>query len=917
MAKTQLLIGAALAMLAACAPNIQASGAQDLEPQALTPLTPLAPVAAANDASSIARHLDVRYRVTANKGDGGCPANADGSVLNEPCYEAQIVLSSDVPLDLSQSAIYFSQIDPVAYVAPDNPATLAHINGDLHILRPRPETQMIQPAAPLQVAFTVRGLALNRAKFMPNYYVVDGAGESAVIASTTERPSASMGRMELPFLDPLPAGLKRTQTDRTVIETPEVTFDINRTSRFIPEALDSGIIPQVAELELSEGAARVELGAGINPVITGGAPAQLAPALERLASLGIGQSPNGVPVNIAVESDANIPAQGYQLITAPGAITIRASDIGGAFYALQSLAGLIRPGMTDIPALEINDAPRFAFRGLHLDIARNFHGPETIRAVLDQMAAYKLNKLHLHLADDEGWRLEIAGLPELTQIGSQRCHDLGSQHGDKRAETRCLLPQLGSGPDRSTSGSGFISAAQYVELLQYADARQIEIIPALDMPGHARAAVKAMEARYHRLIAQGASEEEASRFLVSDPDDQTRYSSIQHYSDNTLNVCRPSTYRFVEHVLDELIDLHQQAGTPLQRYHIGADETAGAWTASPLCAQFLASGEGPHDVEELGGYFVSRIARMVASRGVIPAAWSDGLSEAETQDMPPLTQSNIWDTLAWGANRTANRHANRGWDVVLSLPDATYFDLPYAAHPQEGGYYWATRRAPTRKLFSMMPENLPALAAYWTDRDNQNITIDDRPASGDAPHRPLDQGRGFTGLQGHLWSETIRNRETLGYQMLPRMFALAERAWHRAPWEAPYDRAGRVVEYGDDIVDAQRLAAMERDWNRFASIIAGKELAKLELGGWSYRLPPVGAKMVDGQLQTNTAIAGLSVECNTGSGWQPVEQCAPQAGIEVQLRSTNATGQLHSRISRVTIESASSGEDNAPADGAN
>ena len=182
MAKTPLLTGAALAMLAACTPNIQASEAQDLERRALTPL---APVAAANDASSIARHLDVRYRVTANKGDGGCPANADGSVLNEPCYEAQIVLSSDVPLDLSQSAIYFSQIDPVAYVAPDNRATLAHINGDLHILRLVPETQMIQPAAPLQVAFTVRGLALNRAKFMPNYYVVDGAGESAVIASTS------------------------------------------------------------------------------------------------------------------------------------------------------------------------------------------------------------------------------------------------------------------------------------------------------------------------------------------------------------------------------------------------------------------------------------------------------------------------------------------------------------------------------------------------------------------------------------------------------------------------------------------------------------------------------------------------------------------------------------------------------------
>jgi hexosaminidase len=161
------------------------------------------------------------------------------------------------------------------------------------------------------------------------------------------------------------------------------------------------------------------------------------------------------------------------------------------------------------------------FRGLHVDVARNFHSKAEILAILDQMAAYKLNRLHLHLADDEGWRVEIAGLPELTTIGSRRCHDL--------AERTCLLPQLGAGPDPSAPVNGFYSRADYIEIVRAAQARHIQVIPSFDMPGHSRAAIKAMEARAARLRAEGKPEAEAGRYLLSEAGNASVYSSIQHY----------------------------------------------------------------------------------------------------------------------------------------------------------------------------------------------------------------------------------------------------------------------------------------------------------------------------------------------------------------------------------------------------
>ncbi|WP_334053753.1 family 20 glycosylhydrolase, partial [Burkholderia cepacia] len=212
----------------------------------------------------------------------------------------------------------------------------------------------------------------------------------------------------------------------------------------------------------------------------------------------------------------------------------------GLYYGVQTLYSLAPAGGGPIPAMLVEDAPRFTHRGMHVDLARNFKQPATLRRLIDQMSAYKLNRLHLHLSDDEGWRIEIPGLPELTEIGSRRCHD--------PSETRCLLPQLGSGPD-NRSGGGYLTRDDYVALVRYAAARFVQIIPEIDMPAHARAAVVTMEARYRRLHAAGR-EQEANAYRLLDPQDTTNLTTVQFYDRRSdLNPCVPGALNFASKVI--------------------------------------------------------------------------------------------------------------------------------------------------------------------------------------------------------------------------------------------------------------------------------------------------------------------------------------------------------------------------------
>jgi len=169
-----------------------------------------------------------------------------------------------------------------------------------------------------------------------------------------------------------------------------------------------------------------------------------------------------------------------------------------------------------------------------LDVARNFQPKKQVLKLLEAMSLYKLNTLHLHLTDDEGWRLELPSLPELTSVGAKRGHTLDSKH--------YLPPSHGSGPDvENTVGSGFYSRADYLEILRYATDRHITVIPEIETPGHARAPIKAMDARYDRLMAEG-KEEEAAKNLLRDLNDKSEYRSVQYWNDNVIDVSLPSTY---------------------------------------------------------------------------------------------------------------------------------------------------------------------------------------------------------------------------------------------------------------------------------------------------------------------------------------------------------------------------------------
>lgn len=316
-------------------------------------------------------------------------------------------------------------------------------------------------------------------------------------------------------------------------------------------------------------------------------------------------------ITLQVDSRLAVTAEGYQLDISDKTIRITGKDNAGAFYAVQSLLALLQQQENKLllPAGKITDQPRATWRGMHYDMARNFHGKDVTLRLIDNMARYKLNKLHLHLTEDEGWRLQIPGLPELTDIGAKRCFDLTEQH--------CLLTQLGTGPHPGGSGNGYYSTSDFIEILQYAAQRHIEVIPEIDLPGHARAAIIAMKARYNRLMAAGQPEA-ASQYLLSDPADTSTYLSVQNYNDNSANVCMPSTYAFVDKVVYELQQMYRQAGIKLNIFHMGGDEVAnGSWTGSVACQQLLSdAGNGVAGIADLKPYFVSKVADITQQRGL-------------------------------------------------------------------------------------------------------------------------------------------------------------------------------------------------------------------------------------------------------------------------------------------------------------
>ena len=615
--------------------------------------------------NQIGETLNIRYRVVTNVPDEHC----DKDAADARCFLAEIDLTPQVDIVNKDWSIYYSQMRPIQSIVGDE-FSISRIQGDLHKIAPAAGFSGIKKGETKTIQFRGELWQLSEIDAMPNYYIVADGLEPVVIRSTQLSLDPETGMEVRPYVSAFTDSetqYKRRETDKLEWATTQVLYRSNLDTPNDAKLAENAILPTPSKVSLKSGAQPISLKAGLKLSLNGVGPEVVDAALQRLARLGVGQSNKGVKTRLLPLSAPGVVGE-YRLDIASDEIKVFAADDAGFSYGLASLAALIDSNTLQVNPMLVEDAPRYDFRGMHIDVSRNFHSKQLILDLLDQMAAYKLNKLHLHMADDEGWRLEIAGLPELTDVGSKRCHDLN--------EDTCLLPQLGSGPFSEAKVNGYYSKADYIEILQYANARQIQVIPSMDMPGHSRAAIKSMEARYRTLMAADKAEQ-AKQYLLSDSEDKTVYSSIQYYSDNTLNVCMESTFTFIDKVIDEIAALHKQAGVPLDLYHIGADETAGAWIESPACKAFIANNDkGVTNMEELGAYFIERTSKLLADKGIEAAGWSDGMSHTRPENMPKQVQSNIWDVVAHGGHVRAHQQANLGWQAVLGQPEVLYFDFP-------------------------------------------------------------------------------------------------------------------------------------------------------------------------------------------------------------------------------------------------
>ncbi|GAL02072.1 beta-hexosaminidase [Photobacterium aphoticum] len=730
---------------------------------------------------------------------------------------------------------------------------------------------------------------------MPNWYFVsehEGLAVSALIKSTSNMIDGKVPVLpqdELPFVGDFTTAKQWKRYDSASLSdlydpfTAEQRFERNANLSKIDDVV--GVVPAPAQMTVGTG--DVALDADWIVVYDAGYEQEATYLAEQLGLTVAPWSPTTAKVikvgwgQVSLNS-RSVWTEAYNLTVdaAQNSIKIAAADAAGAFYAAQSLLQLVDNG--NVPAVQITDAPRFEYRGFSLDASRNFRDKTTVLRLLDQMARFKLNKLHLRLADDEGWRIEMPSLPELTDIGSRRCHD--------PEERSCLLPFLGAGPDGSADSNGFYTAQEYREILTYAAERNIEVIPELDMPGHAHAAVKAMEARYHRLMEEGQPEA-AKEFLMTDFDDKSEYLSVQMFTDNAMNVCMESTFNFVDQVVGELAALHQGI-QPLKTFHFGGDEVAGAWKNSPACDAFFANNDkGITDPDQLSQYFVERVAAITANHGLNLGGWEDGLMHSgkvypRANMANAVVTGNAWQNIwEWGVGDRAYNLANNGFKVIYNHATHFYFDHPYEPDPNERGYYWAPRYTDTRKTFGYMPDDVFANADFT--RAGAPISKEDVVAS--AGVKKLERPENVAGLQSSLWAETVRTSEQFEGMVFPRIIAMAERAWHTAPWEA-HDLQSKPADE----------AARDADYNRFANLLGQHVFADLEAEGIDFNLAVPGAKVVEGVLHANSPFPGLTIQYSQdkGTSWQVFDAANPPA-VAGKVWVRTASGERAGRATSV------------------
>ena len=558
---------------------------------------------------------------------------------------------------------------------------------------------------------------------------------------------------------------------------------------------------------------------------------------------------NSTDSDILVQYSDNFLEESYELSINENKILIKASDRAGALYGLQSLKQIMLASKFEKTLLKhilINDSPRFSYRGMLLDISRNFYGPDKIKQILDYLSFFKINHLDFRLTDDEGWRLEIPGLEELTEVGSKRAYT--------KDEFESLIPMYGSGPDTNSTGSGYLSKLDFIEILKYAYNRNIKIIPQISYPTHLRSAIISMDVRYQKYMELG-NRQEAEKYLLSDPNDKSEYYSAQGFNDNIACICRESAFTFYEKVIDEIYLMYQEAGVKLDKFGIAADELPyGAWQKSPICDKFMEDNSIVGDYNALYEMMQSRVYNKLSSYGATMTGWDDILlkltdkNQSETQIKDFFKGDDIllfvWNS-DWGQGRQdmIYKYANLGYKTVMSNSSAFYFDMVDDKDLDNVGLSWSGyadyKDMWTVDVFDIFNDS------YGVKKNN--ISKEYIESSEKIKYSNRDN---IIGIQSQIWSETIRNEDILDYMFMPNIIVFSQKAWSKDPkWMSIQDQSEREITLDDE-------------WNKFTNTIGQRVLPMVDniYGGLSYDLPKPGGIIKNDSLYANSAFPGLNIK---------------------------------------------------------
>jgi len=414
-------------------------------------------------------------------------------------------------------------------------------------------------------------------------------------------------------------------------------------------------------------------------------------------------------ISLIIDNSLDMNDEGYTLDVTPEKIVVKAKTPQGLFYGMQTVMQLLPAEIESqvkvsgiewsMPAVSITDEPRFSYRGMHIDPCRHFIPVENIKKHIDVLSLFKINRLHWHLTDDQGWRIEIKKYPKLTEIGSKRIEGEGFEH------------------------SGYYTQDEIREIVKYAADHYITVIPEIELPGHAMAAIAA----YPELSCKG-------EFVTP--------RIIWGVEDIVFCAGKESTFEFLENVFAEIVELF-----PSEYVHIGGDECPKTeWKECPLCQkrireEGLKPKDGHSSEERLQSYFIQRIEKVLAKFGKKIIGWDEIL---EGGLAPTAT------VMSWRGEQGGIDAANMGHDVIMTPASAglyiDHYQGDYKIEPVTIGGY-----STVEKIYSYNP-----IPKVLTEND---------------------KGHHIIGVQANTWSEYRYYPELLEYIAYPRILALAEIAW--------------------------------------------------------------------------------------------------------------------------------------------